>query len=74
MALMLWNTASACAVCGGAGQNQQAFLETMVFMTLTPLIGLGVAGTAFYVLWRRAVAAAEADAERERRDSAAVAR
>ena len=43
--------ALACAVCGGGGQNQQAFVDTMIFMSAMPLLMLG--GTVFFV-WRLA--------------------
>lgn len=40
--LLLWSAPVwACPVCGGAGPNQQAFVDTMVFMSLSPLIMLG---------------------------------
>ncbi|MCB9670375.1 MAG: hypothetical protein H6736_16275 [Alphaproteobacteria bacterium] len=54
--------ALACPVCGGGGQNQQAFVDTMVFMSLTPLAMLGgVAG----VVWYLAKRAREIEAEEE---------
>ena len=51
MMALLWltNTALACPVCGGGGQNQQAFIDTMIFMSLLPLAMLG--GVAF-LFWR----------------------
>ena len=40
--LLLCSTpALACPVCGGGGPNEDAFVQTMVFMTLSPLIMLG---------------------------------
>jgi|JI6StandDraft_1071083.scaffolds.fasta_scaffold1080399_1 hypothetical protein len=38
----------ACAVCGGGGANQQAFIDTMVLLSALPLLML--AGAA-YVVW-----------------------
>ena len=32
--------ALACPVCGGGGQNQQAFIDTMIFMSAMPLLML----------------------------------
>ena len=40
----------ACAVCGGqGGLNSQAFVDTMVFLTVIPLMMFGAAG---YGLWK----------------------
>jgi hypothetical protein len=40
----------ACAVCGGQDAvNSQAYVDTMIFLTLLPL---GLMGTAGYVVWR----------------------
>jgi hypothetical protein len=41
--------ASACAVCGAAGPNNQAYLDTMVLMTLTPLALIGGVVAVLYV-------------------------
>ena len=40
----------ACAVCGGGGPNRQAFIDTMLFMTFTPLLAMG--GFAGFLWWR----------------------
>jgi hypothetical protein len=46
----VWPTAAlACPVCGGGGQNQQAYIDMTIFMSLTPLVMLG---TVALVLWR----------------------
>lgn len=50
--------ALACPVCGGGGQNQQAFIDTMIFMSALPLMML--AGIS-YLVYR--LARAESDAE-----------
>lgn len=57
-------SALACPVCGGGGQNQQAFVDTMIFMSAMPLMMLG--GTVFFV-WRLAK-----QAEAEASEDAAV--
>ena len=41
MMLLLSAAALACPVCGGGGQNQQAFVDTMIFMSLLPLAMIG---------------------------------
>ena len=59
-----FSSALACTVCGGGGQNQQAFIDTMVFMTVTPLMLLG--GAAGFVFWRYRQTQQEARQERPR--------
>lgn len=51
--------ALACPVCGGGGQNQQAFIDTMIFMSALPLMML--AGIS-YLVYRLAKAEAAANA------------
>lgn len=65
LALGVSSPAFACAVCGGAGQNQQAFLETMVFMTLMPVLMLSIVAGVVWYLWRKAEQAAAEDAREE---------
>lgn len=61
---LLVSTALACPVCGGGGQNQQAFVDTMVFMSLTPLLMIGaVAGGLFWLARRAAQLDSEAESE-----------
>lgn len=62
----MWTLSStiACTVCGGGGQNQQAFIDTMVFMTVTPLMLLG--GAAGFVFWRYRQTLQAAQTERPR--------
>ncbi|MEZ4316942.1 MAG: hypothetical protein R3F61_05550 [Myxococcota bacterium] len=65
VAFALWlvsPSAMACAVCGGGGQNRQAFLDTMVFLSLMPLLGLGVFGGVVWYLAKKAQEAERADA------------
>lgn len=50
--------ALACPVCGGGGQNQQAFIDTMIFMSALPLMML--AGIS-YLVYRLAKAEAAAE-------------
>ena len=42
--------ALACAVCGGGGPNQQAFIDTMIVMSLFPLAMMG--GFVGFLYWR----------------------
>lgn len=51
--LLLPAPAWACAVCGGGGPNQQAFIDTMIFMTVTPLLMLGGTATFLWYRWRQ---------------------
>jgi hypothetical protein len=39
----------ACAVCGGGGMNQQAYIDTMIFLSALPLTLLGGAA---WVVWK----------------------
>ncbi len=42
MLSQIWATpVLACAVCGGGGLNQQAYIDTMVFLSLLPLTFIG---------------------------------
>ena len=51
---LLWvamaDTALACAVCGGGGPNRQAFIDTMIVMSLFPLAMMG--GFVGFLWWR----------------------
>jgi hypothetical protein len=51
---ILWlattHSALACAVCGGGGPNQQAFIDTMIVMSLFPLAMMG--GFVGFLWWR----------------------
>lgn len=54
MLLTLLSTAFACPVCGGGGQNQQAFVDTMVFMSATPLLMIAMVVGGLFWIARRA--------------------
>ncbi len=42
MLSQIWATpVLACAVCGGGGLNRQAYIDTMVFLSLLPLALIG---------------------------------
>lgn len=51
---VLWlastHAAFACAVCGGGGPNRQAFIDTMIVMSLFPLAMMG--GFVGFLWWR----------------------
>lgn len=46
----------ACAVCGGGGLNQQAYIDTMVFLSLLPLALIGGIVLFFWLKSRQVVA------------------
>ena len=52
--MLLWlataDAALACAVCGGGGPNRQAFIDTMIVMSLFPLAMMG--GFVGFLWWR----------------------
>jgi len=52
--MLLWlamtDAAFACAVCGGGGPNRQAFIDTMIVMSLFPLAMMG--GFVGFLWWR----------------------
>ncbi len=60
--LLYGSAAIACPVCGGGGQNQQAFVDTMVFMSLMPLAMLGAGAGVVWYLARRAARLEESSA------------
>lgn len=51
--------ALACPVCGGGGQNQQAYVDMTIFMSLTPLVMLGTVALVLWRLHRKAEAAGQ---------------
>lgn len=51
-------SALACPVCGGGGQNQQAYIDMTIFMSLAPLAMLGALGLVLWRLHRKAEEAA----------------
>ncbi len=58
----LGGTAWACPVCGGGGQNQQAFIDTMIFMSAMPLLMIGLlVGTVWHLAKKSAALEAAAD-------------
>lgn len=56
--LLLPSTALACPVCGASGLNNDAYLDSTIFLSLVPLAMLGTVGG---VVWYVARAAAAAD-------------
>lgn len=62
--LLTTSPALACAVCGGASRNQQAFLDTMVFMSAMPLLMIGGFAGLVWFISRKAAEAAEKDEAR----------
>ncbi|MFT4621767.1 MAG: hypothetical protein ACI8PZ_000419 [Myxococcota bacterium] len=54
--LLMASAALACPVCGGGGPNQQAYIDTMVFLSALPLLMLG--SVAFFFWWKMREASA----------------